>query len=271
MAYHYEPPQPDYRLDGFDAVDERVEGAFFSATISDDMFRTLASHHSADGRDSYLLLHDSSAIWGLPGAPSYISLHLIRDIGQRTFRFEHDTHPVVPLAQNWLIQKGCPPALIEIADPNSPRPADALTAQLEDQLKTNTGDRYEVIDHYTHDPGTFDFGIETRTLVRDHHPDSAGAPYRLFLEEVTKDLRTYTVREGAFASAEAADEWGRFDNDTPLPVAPARDSALSRLAAAARARSTTTSAALAAPPAPAPVIPPHPSALADSRLRRSAP
>ncbi|MCI3270619.1 hypothetical protein [Streptomyces cylindrosporus] len=254
MAGTHEPSAPDYRLDGFQAVTDQIEDDFSSVTLSDDLFVPLAEHHSADDRDSYLLLHDRSAIWDIPGMAEYVTLHITRDIEQRTFDFASERHPVVPLAQNWLLRRGCPPEVVRGSHPHGPRPADGLTARLEGLLRANSGNRYEVLDHYTDNPCSFDVGVEVRTLVYDSHPDSVDAPYRLFLEETTKDLRSHTVREGAFTSAEEADTW-ITERDSPLPLAPAPPSAVGRRAAAARARSTVTGNGLAV--APAPVSPPR--------------
>ncbi|MFI2369867.1 hypothetical protein [Streptomyces sp. NPDC018833] len=257
MAHAYEPPTPDYRLDGFQAATEKIEDDFFSVTLSDDLFVPFSEHHSADGRDSYQLLYDRSAIWDIPGTAEYVTLHISRDVEQRTFDFTSERHPVVPLAQNWLIRRGCPREAAEGSHHHGPRPADAVTARLEDLLRTNPGNRYEVLDHYTDNPCSFDIGVEVRTLVHDSHPDSADAPYRLFLEETTKDLRSYTVREGAFTSAEEADTWA-VERESPLPLAPDPPGAVGRRATAARARSTVTGNGLAV--APAPVSPPRSAA-----------
>ncbi|MFG3363533.1 hypothetical protein ACGF0K_00970 [Streptomyces sp. NPDC048156] len=236
MPHTYEPPTPDYRIDGFEAATEQIEDDFSSATLSDDLFAPIAEYHRADGRDSYLLLDDGAAIWDIPGTAEYVTLHITRDIEQRTFDFASERHPVAPLAQNWLIRRGCPQEAAEVSNRHGPRPADALTARLEDLLRTNPSDRYEVLDHYTDSPCSFDFGVEVRTLVHDSHPDSAHTPYRLFLQETTKDLRSYTVREGAFTSAEQADTWV-MERDSPLPLPPAPPDTVGRRAAAARARS----------------------------------
>ncbi|MFE6364120.1 hypothetical protein ACFVP3_29520 [Streptomyces sp. NPDC057806] len=267
MAHEYEPPAPDYRLDGFQAATAQIEDDFASVTLSDDLFVPFSEHHSADGRDSYLLLYDRSAIWDIPGAAEYLTLHITRDIEQRTFDFASERHPVVPLAQRWLIGRGCPQEAAEGSPHHGPRPADAVTARLEDLLRTNPGNRYEVLDHYTDNPCSFDVGVEVRTLVYDSHPDSADAPYRLFLEETTKDMHTYTVRQGVFASAEEADTWV-VERDSPLPLAPASPGAFDRRAAAARARSTIGGNGLAV--APAPVSPPRSAQPAPTRSRRSA-
>ncbi|WP_353946492.1 hypothetical protein ABII15_36070 [Streptomyces sp. HUAS MG91] len=244
----YESLEHDYRLAGFQAATETIEDDFIRVTLSDDMFVPMADHHSADGRDSYFLFYDRAAIWDVPGQAEFVTLHIARDTEQRTFAFEVERAPVVPLAQNWLIRQGCPPEATLATRNHGPRPADALTSRLEDQLRTNPDGRYEVLDDFTDNPCTFDFGVETRTLVYDHHPDSASAPYRLFLEETDKYFQTYTVREGTFATAEAADDWA-MTRATPLPLAPTPDASSTHRAQAARARST------AKPPAPLAVPP----------------
>ncbi|MGW2702370.1 hypothetical protein [Streptomyces sp. NPDC001340] len=267
MAHAHEPPAPDYRLNGFQAATAQIEDDFFSVTLSDDLFVPFSDHHSADGRDSYLLVYDRSAIWDVPGAAEYVTLHIVRDVEQRTFDFASERHPVVPLAQHWLIRRGCPQEAAEESHRHGPpRPADAVTARLEGLLRTNPGNRYEVLDHYTDNPCSFDVGVEVRTLVYDSHPDSAEAPFRLFLEETTKDMRTYIVREGVFASAEEADTWV-VERDSPFPLAPAPPGTFDRWSAAARARSTTSGNALAV--APAPVSPPRSAESAPTHSRRS--
>ncbi|MCX5555326.1 hypothetical protein [Streptomyces sp. NBC_00038] len=254
MAPTYEPPAPDYRIDGFEAATEQICEDFASTMLADDQFVTLAEHHRANGRDSHLLLYDRSAIWDIPGTAEYVTLHITRDVEQRTFDFASERHPVVPLAQNWLIRRGCPTEAAEVSNHHGPRPADALTARLEGLLRTNPGDRYELLDHYTDNLCSFDSGVEVRTLVYDSHSDSVRTPYRLFLEETTKDLRSYTVREGAFTSAEEADTWV-MERESPLPLAPDPQGVVGRRTAAARARSTVTGNSLAV--APAPVSPPR--------------
>ncbi|MFG3112855.1 hypothetical protein ACGF4C_00485 [Streptomyces sp. NPDC048197] len=263
----FHAPAPDYRLDGYKATTEQTEDDFFAVTLSDDMLVPLAEHHSADGRDTYLLLYDRAAIWDVPGTAEYVTLHLARDTAERTFDFAHARHPVIPLAQNWLIRQGCPADAAELSKNHGPRPADVLTARLEDMLRTNPDDRYALLDHSTDNPCSVDLGIEVSTLVHDSHPDSVQAPYRLFLEETTKDFRSYTVREGAFLTAEAADTWGR-ERSTPLPLAPAPNGMVGLRAEAARTRSTVKAGGHAVPPNA--VAPPRP-ATAPARVRRSAP
>ncbi|MFG3253298.1 hypothetical protein [Streptomyces sp. NPDC048172] len=232
---------PDYRIDGFEPACDLVEEDFHAATLSADMYTELASHHTKG--NTFLLFYDSTAPWDVPGTAEYVGMHVQRDLFESTFTFEHIRQPTVPVTQNWLISRGCPPQAIELSTAPGPRPADGLTSRLEDMLRANPDGRYTLLDHYTHNPCRFDEGVEVSTLVHDDHPDSAARPYRLFLEETTPSLDTYTVREGAFTSAEAADAWLR-DRDTPLPLAPAR-SAVDRRAAAALVRTTTHATASA--------------------------
>lgn len=230
---------PDYRLDGFAAATAEVERDFFHTTLSDGSFVPLAAHHSADAQDSYLLFYDQSATWGVPGSPPYVALHLARDAELGTFRFSQESHPLVPLGQRWLVEQGCPPDGIGLTNTHGLQPADLLTAELEDLLRTGPEGRYEVLEHYTDDE-------ETWVLLRDTDPSAAELPYRVFLEEVSFREVTYTVREGAFATADAADDW-LSDRDTPLPAAPAP--AAGR-AEAAVARSPHAPARLGVPPNP---------------------
>ncbi|MEU8913154.1 hypothetical protein [Streptomyces nigrescens] len=241
---------------------------FHGVSLSDDMLVPLAEHHSADGRDTYLLLNDRSAIWDIPGTAEYVTLHIARDIERRTFGFEHEHQPVIPLAQNWLIRQGCPAELAELSKNHGTRPTDALTARLDDMLRTNPDGRYTVLDHSTANPCSIDFGIEVSTLVHDCHPDSAHALYQVFLEETTKDFHSYTVWEDAFPASEAADTWVQ-ERSTPLPLAPAPDGTVGLRAEAARVRSTVKTGGRAMPPAA--VVPSQSAAAAPARARRSAP
>ncbi|PCG85052.1 hypothetical protein CIB93_16185 [Streptomyces sp. WZ.A104] len=268
MTHAHEPEASDYRIDGFEAATEAIEEDFYSVTISDDMFVPLAEHHSDDGRDSYLLFYDQAATWDIPGTAEYVAFHLTRDTEQRTFTFAYERAPIVPLAQNWLVRRGCPPAGTVPTRNHGPGPADALTSHLEDLLRTNPDGRYEVIDHHTENLGSFDFGSEVRTLVYDSHPDSAHAPYRLFLEETAKDFHSYTLREGAFTGAEAADAWVK-DRSAPLPQSPAPESTVVHRAQAARTRSPLGGAAGLAVPAGT-VTASHPTSPSVTRSGRGA-
>ncbi|MDF3291895.1 hypothetical protein [Streptomyces silvisoli] len=241
MSHQHEPWRPDYRLDGFEPANDATAADFGAATICDDSFIPVTAHHTGDGRDSYLVFYDTSATWDVPGTPAYVAMHITRDRERHTFRCATQSEPLVPLAQRWLIQRGCPAEAINASPDDAPQPKDNLTQRLEEQLKSSS-DRYDVLDHYTHNPGSFDFGTETWAIIHDRHPDSAELPYRVFIEEVSKDFDVYTVREGAFSSCEDADEW-LFNRDTPLPepAASPNPSATAARAQAALTRSTTKS------------------------------
>ncbi|MFG3255278.1 hypothetical protein [Streptomyces sp. NPDC048172] len=238
---------PDYRIDGFEPASNSVAQDFAAVTLSDDMYVELAAHHTKG--NTFLLLHDRAATWDIPGTAEYVGMRIQRDLFEGTFTFEHIRQPTVPITQNWLISRGCPPEATDLGAAPGPRPADGLTSRLEDVLRANPDGRYTLLDHYTHNPGRFNEGIEVSALVHDGHPDSAERPYRLFLEEVTPSLDTYTVREGAFASAEAADAWLE-NRDTPLPLAPAPPRTYDRRATAALTRTTTHTTASVQPPLP---------------------
>lgn len=242
---------PDYRIDGFEPASDHVEDDFFSAAMFDDTYLPLAAHHTADGRESYLLFYDRSAIWDVPGMAEYVGMHIERELEQRTFAFDVTRQPTVPLAQNWLITKGCPAKEIEPDADLGPRPADALTARLEERLRYNPEGRYTLLDDHTHNPCSPGEGVEVSLLMYDAHPDAAEKPYRLFLEETAPSFETYIVREGAFPTAEDADEWLR-NRDAPLPLAPQPPGDLGPRASAARSRTTTATA-----PAPSPTVPGH--------------
>ncbi|WP_019546668.1 hypothetical protein [Streptomyces sulphureus] len=232
---------PDYRLDGFAPVSDLVEDDFSAATLSDDMYTELAAHHTEG--TTFLLLYDRAAIWADPGTAEYVGMRIQRDLVEGTFTLEQARQPTVPITQNWLIARGCPPESI-VLEQTGPRPADALTSRLEDVLRTVPQGRYTLLDHSTRNPSNDRDGVEVSTLFHDADPASAERPYRLFLEETAPSLASYTVREGAFASAEEATAWLQH-RDTPLPLAPAPAGTYDRRAAAALSR--TASGAKASP------------------------
>ncbi|AEW95141.1 MULTISPECIES: hypothetical protein [Streptomycetaceae] len=201
----------DLRLDDFEPADadsEYAEQRFRAGDLT-----VLAEHHTApNGSHSFVLAHDRSVTWGVPGEPQILAIKVARDFNQSTFTFESAYHPTVSFAQNWLIERGCPPERISQIGDDFMKPADDLTARIEQRLRTS-GDRYTVLDSYTSD---FE-PCETWTLTRDSV--AAQAPIRVFLEEGDFDAHTYTVREGAFSDEDAARRW-LDDRSSPLPQPP---------------------------------------------------
>ncbi|MGV4927600.1 glycosyl hydrolase (plasmid) [Streptomyces sp. BHT-5-2] len=220
----------DFHLDDFEPADadsEYAEQRFWAGDLT-----VLAEHHTApNGSDSFVLAHDRSVTWGVPGEPQIQAIKVVRDLNQNTFTFESAYHPTVSLAQNWLIERGCPSERISQIDDGFMKPADDLTTRIEQRLRTS-GNRYKVLDSYTSD---FD-PCETWTLTRDSI--AAQAPIRVFLEEGDFDSHTYTMREGAFADEDAARQW-LDDRSSPLPRPPAHLGD----AAAIRARAALTRSA----------------------------
>ncbi|OII62193.1 hypothetical protein BJP40_03910 [Streptomyces sp. CC53] len=173
---------------------------------------TLAEHHTADGRQSFLVLHDASAIYGVPGESQLVALHLARDVETRTFTLDSARVPLPSLAQSWLIQRRCPVKAIDAPDGWGTRPADETTVALERRLRDH-GNRMTLVDSYS---GEGYPTAETRVLLESRDP-RASHPYRLLLEVADLRTGTHTLREGAFETAEAALDWLE-DRSSPLPT-----------------------------------------------------
>ncbi|WP_217199853.1 hypothetical protein [Streptomyces buecherae] len=196
-------PELDLRLEGF-RTDEQTAAAFYQhITLDLPSLVAHAEHHSPDGSQSFYVLHDRSATWGFPGLPQYIALHLQRDLGERTFVFEHAKLPLPAMAQSWLIHRGCPPQSIELrTDLGRPAPADQATRALEKRL---TGDG----DHFTYGYSyTQDHGPDIVTVVALRALDArASSEYRVVVEEVDGHSWTRTTREGGFDTVQDALRW----------------------------------------------------------------
>ncbi|MEU7166633.1 hypothetical protein AB0A70_18605 [Streptomyces morookaense] len=242
----------DFRLDGYTLADGSDEYLFHALTTNHDCLAPLATHHTDDGRHSYLLLHDTAATWDIPGSPQLLAMTLTREPDKLTFRFDAERHPLLSLAQRWLIARGAAPDAVRVPpERTGARPADALTTVLEEQLMTS-GTRYDVVEHYTDDCTEY----ETSVLVYDTDPASAERPYRLFLETWSPDSPTYTLREGAFRNAEAAWEWME-NREGPLPAPHPSVPGMLTTPRAEAAR-TTTRRSLQPLPALPPAKPPTP-------------
>ena len=241
-----------FRLDGLEPADT-ASGHAVNRLWADDL-TALAEHHTApNGSHSYIVAHDRSVTWGVPGEPQLIAIKVARDLSTHTFTFESAYHAALPFAQAWLIERGCPPegiGLMNVEDYFAP--ADERTVQVEQQIRA-AGTRYEVLGSHVRDddPG------ETWTLTRDTR--ATQLPIRVFLEEVDYSAHTYTMCEIAFTNKGDAQLWlDTRDNPVPEPPEHRRatplGSAADLRAHAAVTRSvspTPTAGASAAPPAPA--------------------
>ncbi|WP_405734926.1 hypothetical protein OG607_41440 [Streptomyces sp. NBC_01537] len=233
--------EPDLRLDGYEAVNARVEETFWQhIAINLDMLTVLAKHHTDGDQHSYYVLHNGAVTWGTPGDPQLVALHLQRDPAARTFRFQHATLPLPAMAQSWLIARGCPTDAIRLPPGMGTSPADGATRALEERLMSD-GDHFALITSYTDDTSALP---ETTVFLRALD-ERAPLPFRVLLEEVDVEAGTHTLREGGFTTFEAATHW--WENHwageaLPLPIAPPQ----------------TRHSSLPAPPArPAPATPPR--------------
>ncbi|MFF8805571.1 glycosyl hydrolase [Streptomyces omiyaensis] len=201
----------DFDLDELAPTDDASADAverFWSGDL-----RALSQHHTTpNGSHSFVVAHDQSVTWGVPGAPQVMAIAVARDLNRFTFTLETSYHATVSFAQAWLVERGCPPEKIAKIHGDVVKPADDLTLQVERQIR-ESGTRYEVLDTHTSD---FD-PSETWTLTRDTRPSEAAI--RVFHEAWDHVAGTYTMREGAFADVDTARSW-LDDRDGPLPEPP---------------------------------------------------
>jgi hypothetical protein len=197
------PPEPDFRLDDFEAADERTEETFWHAIEAEqDMLTVLAEHHTPDGAHSFYVLHNGAVTWGIPGEPQLVALHLQRDVAGRRFRFEHAELPLPAMAQSWLIHRGCPRDAIALHPDTTTAPADEATRALEQRLMGD-GDHFALLHSYTRD----DPDDMTTLVVLRALDERSPAPFRVLHEEVDIDAGTHTLREGGFATVAEALQW----------------------------------------------------------------
>ncbi|MBZ6093609.1 glycosyl hydrolase [Streptomyces olivaceus] len=201
----------DFGLDDLSPVDDDSEEAMEALWTGD--LTVLSQHHTTpNGSHSFVLAHDRSVTWGIPGEPQLVAIAVARDLRQSTFTFETSHHATASFAQNWLAERGCPLDRIALHGGDYIKPADDLTLQVEQQIQ-KSGTRYEVLDTYTSD----DNPSETWTLVNDSQ--ATQAPVRLFYEEWNHGAGTYTMREGAFPDVGVAQTW-LDERSEPLPEPP---------------------------------------------------
>ncbi|MGW2269665.1 glycosyl hydrolase [Streptomyces yangpuensis] len=191
-----------------DAASEEAVERFWSGDLM-----ALSHHHTTpNGSRSFVVAHDQSATWEVPGAAQVMAIAVARDLTRFTFTLETSRHATVSFAQAWLAERGCPPEKIAKIRDGLMKPADDLTVWVERQIR-ESGTRYKVLDNHTSDSDP----CETWTLARDS--SAAQEPVRLFHEEWNHDAGTYTMREGAFDDVRADRAW-LDDRSGPLPEPP---------------------------------------------------
>ncbi|MGW0711732.1 hypothetical protein ACWD4G_38240 [Streptomyces sp. NPDC002643] len=208
---------PDFRLDGYSALNDHVDDQFWQHIgIEEDQLTVLAEHHTSDDRNSFYVLHNGAVTWGIPGEPQLVALHLKRDTNTRTFQFDHAAFALPVMAQSWLIARGCPEEQILLPDGTGSTPADQATRALEQRLRRD-GDHFALLTSYTHDTEPMEITVLLRAL-----DEKAPLPFRILLEEVNTQSWTHTLREGGFATFEAATRWceAHWSGEAiPLPTA----------------------------------------------------
>ncbi|MFD4476459.1 hypothetical protein ACFWPU_10145 [Streptomyces sp. NPDC058471] len=214
------PSSPDFHLDGYDAVNDRVAEQFWQHIgIEASELTVLAEHTTDDQQHSYYVLHNGAVTWGIPGEPQLVALHLQRDVQARTFRFQHDQLPLVPMAQSWLIARGCPKDAIGLRPDRVGTDAeDEATTALEDRL-TADGDHFAVVTSYTSDDHPDGVQITVLLAAID---EKAPLRFRVLLHEVDTERWTHRLREGGFSTYEQATAWWQAHwsgDDVPLPTA----------------------------------------------------
>ncbi|WP_198351820.1 hypothetical protein [Streptomyces typhae] len=210
---------PDFHLDGYEAVNDDVAELFWQhIDIEATELTVLAEHHTDDRRHSYYVLHNRAVTWGMPGEPQLVALHLQRDTQARTFRFEHEQLPLVPMAQSWLIARGCPKDAIGLRPDRGTDPADEATKALEERLASD-GDHFALVTSYTSDDDPDRVQITVLLAAID---EKVPPRFRVLLQEVDIDHWTHTLREGGFATYEEATDWWQahwWGEEVPLPSA----------------------------------------------------
>ena len=95
-------------------------------------------------------------------------------------------------------------------------PADQATRVLEQRLRSD-GDHFALLTSYTHDTEPMEITVLLRAL-----DEKASLPFRILLEEVDTKAWSHTLREGGFATFEAATQWweAHWSGEAiPLPAA----------------------------------------------------
>ncbi|WP_239081145.1 hypothetical protein [Streptomyces coelicoflavus] len=210
--------QPDFRLDGYEAVNDHVADQFWGhIVIEQGSMTVLAEHHSDDAEHSFYVMHNGAVTWGIPGEPQLVALHLKRDPAARSYQFDHKMLPLPSMAQSWLIARGCPEEKILLPEGMGTAAADEATRVLEQRLRSD-GDHFAYGVSYTDDASD---PVQTTVMLRAMD-EKAAMPYRVLLEVADTTTWTHTLREGGFQTFEAATEWWEAHwngDEPPLPTA----------------------------------------------------
>ncbi|MGE7384215.1 hypothetical protein ACQKM2_01760 [Streptomyces sp. NPDC004126] len=202
--------QPDYEIDGFEPADDGHQQ--HSRDLGISSFKVLGEYRTPT--DSYFVLLDEGATWGIPGSPQLRAVHVSRDLSARTFEVDSKELPLYAMAQSYLTARGCP------ADELSPPagvhdPADDLTRALEARVRGD-GDHFALLASYTDDMRE---PVETVVMLRSLDPQAV-PEFRILREQFDWDSNTHTLREGGFETYAAAVDWWEAWSDEEAPALP---------------------------------------------------
>ncbi|MFJ7278276.1 hypothetical protein [Kitasatospora sp. NPDC098663] len=215
-----------------------------------------ANPHTPLLTDSYLVVHDGTMTWDIPGSNQLAGIHVQRDLGAGTYRLEYQRAPIVALAQNWLVSRGADLDQVTPHDEQLPT-CDQPSRDLEQQL-AQAGDRYRIANSYTSDlvldpayssggpPSSNEdlvYDFNTWIIAEDRRPEPGQHPVRVFYEDVDYLGRTYTLWEGGFPDLDAAYEWTRRAGEPDNPLPPVETEVV-RSPRTAAARTTSPAAAV---------------------------
>ncbi|MFJ9789392.1 hypothetical protein [Streptomyces globosus] len=202
--------EPDYELDGFEPAADEHERHHDRLDISS--LKVLGEHRT--DTDSYFVLLDEGATWGIPGSPQLRAVHISRDLSARTFEVDSKELPLYAMAQSYLVARGCPPDALSPPE-GVHDSADEITRALEGRVRGD-GDHFALLASYTADMRD---PVETVVMLRSLDPQVV-PEFRILLERFDWDSNTHTLREGGFETYAAAVAWWEAWSDEEAPALP---------------------------------------------------
>ncbi|RSS75531.1 hypothetical protein [Streptomyces sp. WAC06614] len=199
--------EPDYEVDGFEPADDEHEQHHDHLDVSS--FKVLGEHRT--DTDSYFVLLDEGATWGIPGSPQLRAVHISRDLSARTFEVDSKELPLYVMAQSYLTARGCP------SDGLSPQegvhdPADDLTRALEARVRSD-GDHFALLASYTADMRE---PVETVVMLRSLDPQAV-PEFRILREGGFETYEAAVNWWEAWSDEEARTRWSRRGNEVGKP------------------------------------------------------
>jgi hypothetical protein len=137
-----------------------------------------------------------------PDQSHLLAVHVVRDDASRTFRYATCEIPILALAQQWLVGRGCPPGALK-RNRHYSAEADASSQSIETRL-TRSPHRYALADHGTvydpDPPGSW-------AIIRDKAPASSATQWQVLVESAGAEQGTYVLRERSFPTRKQAEHF----------------------------------------------------------------